>query len=65
VSANPITHITVGTAAADIKPVESNSLLARWEAGETNARPIHDKEVPGGVVLDGIVRPEFQRGFLK
>ncbi|KIW67422.1 hypothetical protein PV04_06680 [Phialophora macrospora] len=64
-SANPITHITVGTAGADIKPVESNSLLARWEAGETDARPIHDKEVPGGVVLDGIVKPEFQRGFLK
>ncbi|EXJ58843.1 hypothetical protein A1O7_06273 [Cladophialophora yegresii CBS 114405] len=64
-SANPITHITVGTAGADIKPVESNSLLARWEAGDTIDRPIHDKEVSGGIVLDGIVKPEFQRGFLK
>ena len=65
VSANPITHITVGTAGPDIKPMESNHLLARWEAGEDNGHAIHEKEVSGTVVLDGIVKPEFQRGFLK
>ena len=64
-SANAIAHITVGTTGAGIKPVESNNLLARWDAGDTTGRPIHDKEVPGGVILDGFVKPEFQRGFLK
>jgi tRNA ligase len=64
-SVNAITHITVGTAGSDIKPVESNSLLARWEAGETNGPPIHDKEVPGGAILDGIVKPTYQRDFMK
>ncbi|EHY56064.1 tRNA ligase [Exophiala dermatitidis] len=63
-SANPITHITVGTARQDIKPVESNELLARWEAGDESGGAIHDKEVPGGVILDGNVKPVFQRGFL-
>ncbi|KAJ9607965.1 tRNA ligase [Cladophialophora chaetospira] len=64
-SANAITHITVGTAGADIKPVESNSLLTRWESGEANGRPIHDKEVPGGIILDGTVKPVFQRNAFK
>lgn len=64
-STNSIPHITVGTASSDIKPVESNHLLARWEAGELHGSQIHEKEVPGGVILDGTVQPEFQRGFLK
>ncbi|EXJ86237.1 hypothetical protein A1O1_06607 [Capronia coronata CBS 617.96] len=62
-SANPIPHITVGTARQDIKPVESNNLLARWEAGDRSAGVIQDKEVPGGVILDGNVQPVFQRNF--
>jgi tRNA ligase len=63
-SANPITHITVGTARQDIKPVESNELLSRWEAGETTGASIHEKEVPGAIVLDGSVKPVFQRNFV-
>lgn len=63
-SANAIPHITVGTSRADIKPVESNQLLARWEVGDTNGGPIHDKEVPGGVVLEGAVKPVLQRNAL-
>ncbi|KAK5268036.1 tRNA ligase [Exophiala xenobiotica] len=60
-TANPIAHITVGTARAEIKPVESNQLLNRWEGGEAEASPIHDKEIPGSVILEGNVKPVFQR----
>lgn len=63
-SANQITHITVGTARQDIKPVESNDLLARWEAGDESGGVIHDMEVPGGIVLESTVKPVFQRNFL-
>ncbi|EXJ68245.1 uncharacterized protein A1O5_08860 [Cladophialophora psammophila CBS 110553] len=62
-SVNAITHITVGTAGPDIKPKESNDMLAQWEAGETKGRLIHDKEVPGAVVLDGNVKAVLQRNF--
>jgi tRNA ligase len=57
-SANSIPHITIGTASPDVKPVESNQLLAHWEAGEG---AVHEKEIPGGIVLDGNVKPVFQR----
>lgn len=63
-AAAAITHITVGTARADIKPVESNSLLARWAAGDMSGGFIHDKEVPGGIILEGNVKAVFQRNFL-
>ncbi|KIW95210.1 uncharacterized protein Z519_03794 [Cladophialophora bantiana CBS 173.52] len=62
-SVNAITHITVGTAGPDIKPKESNDMLAQWEAGETQGRFIHDKEVPGAVILDGNVKAVLQRNF--
>jgi len=60
-SANAIPHITVGTARADIKPVESNALLARWEKGDSSGSRIYDKEVPGGVILDGSVKAVLRR----
>jgi tRNA ligase len=60
-SANAIAHITVGTASQDIKPKESNDLLARWEAGDTRGSKIWEKET-GQKVVDGIVKPVFQRG---
>ncbi|KIX04976.1 uncharacterized protein Z518_05848 [Rhinocladiella mackenziei CBS 650.93] len=63
-SANAITHVTVGTAKADIKPVESNGLLARWESGDESGGGIQDKEVPGGVILEGNVKAVFQRNFI-
>jgi tRNA ligase len=54
---NPVAHITVGTASADIKPKESNELLQKWlnegSGGETGIREL---SVKGGVVLDGSVR---------
>ncbi|KAJ4353195.1 tRNA ligase [Didymosphaeria variabile] len=54
---NPVAHVTVGTASADIKPKESNDLLQRWlnegSGGETGIREF---SVKGNVVLDGSVR---------
>ncbi|KAL1607639.1 tRNA ligase [Paraconiothyrium brasiliense] len=54
---NPVAHVTVGTASADIKPKESNNLLQRWlnegSGGETGIREL---SVKGNVVLDGSVR---------
>ncbi|KAF9740483.1 fungal tRNA ligase adenylyltransferase [Paraphaeosphaeria minitans] len=54
---NPVAHVTVGTASADIKPKESNDLLQRWlnegSGGETG---IYELSVKGNVVLDGSVR---------
>ncbi|KAF1937060.1 tRNA ligase-like protein [Clathrospora elynae] len=56
-SANPIAHVTVGTAAQNIKPMESNALLQRWvnegSGGETG---IGELSIKGNVVLDGSVR---------
>ncbi|KAL6251208.1 tRNA ligase [Rhinocladiella similis] len=60
-TANPIVHITVGTSGAEVKPVESNQLLSRWEAGDSAAGVVHDKEVSGGIILEGAVKPVFQR----
>ena len=60
--ANEIPHITIGTAKADIKPVESNELLARWMAGGNEGGKIMEKEVPGMKVLDGTVRAVLRRG---
>lgn len=60
-SANAITHITIGTASQDIKPKESNDLLARWEAGDTHGTKVWEKET-GQKVIDAVVKPVFQRG---
>lgn len=62
--ANTIAHITVGTGGPDIKPMETNQLLARWESGEADGAAIHDKEIPGGKILEGSVKPVFQRNSL-
>jgi tRNA ligase len=56
-SSNLIAHITVGTADANIKPMESNALLQRWvnhgSGGETG---INELSVKGNVILEGSVR---------
>ena len=61
-SSNTIPHITVGTASKDIKPKESNDLLARWMEGGEGAKDIKEKEVSGMKVLEGTVKPVMQRG---
>lgn len=54
--ANSIPHITVGTAAQNVKPKESNDLLQRWlEKGAGPETGIWEAEVPAVKVLDGTV----------
>lgn len=58
-TANPIAHITIGTANEDIKPKESNDLLQRWiENGSQTG--IADFEVAGHVEVPGSVRAVMQ-----
>lgn len=60
--ANPIPHVTVGTASPDVKPKESNDLLKRWSEGDTGGNKIWEMEVPGLKILEGTIRPVMQRG---
>lgn len=56
-STNKLPHITVGTASPDIKPKESNDLLARWmQEGCTPQNGIRDMLVKGTVELEGTVK---------
>ncbi|CAG7918864.1 unnamed protein product [Penicillium olsonii] len=62
-SANAIPHITVGTAAPDVKPKESNDLLRRWvEVGSGGGTGIFEAEVKGVKVVDGVVGLVMSRG---
>jgi len=61
--ANAIPHITVGTASPDVKPKESNDLLARWlEVGAGEDKGIWEVEVPGVKVLEGSIGEVMSRG---
>ncbi|CAG8886018.1 unnamed protein product [Penicillium egyptiacum] len=61
--ANPIPHITVGTAAPEVKPKESNDLLQRWvEVGSGGDTGIFEAEVEGVKVVDGVVGLVMSRG---
>jgi tRNA ligase len=62
--ANAIPHITVGTISADVKPKETNDLLARWMDGNDDGKgpKIWEREIPGMKVLEGTVRAVMQRG---
>ncbi|KAJ5158996.1 tRNA ligase phosphodiesterase [Penicillium coprophilum] len=61
--ANPIAHITVGTASPDVKPKESNDLLQRWvEVGSGGNTGIFEAEVEGVKVVDGVVGLVMSRG---
>jgi len=53
---NRVPHVTVGTASKDIKPKESNDLLARWlEVGSGGDTGIREETVRGNVILEGSV----------
>jgi len=58
VTVNRVAHVTVGTAAASVKPKESNDLLDRWLNGTTGEgeSKIHDLKIPGSIILDGEVK---------
>ncbi|RVX71771.1 hypothetical protein B0A52_03955 [Exophiala mesophila] len=58
---NAIPHITIGTIRPNVKPVESNDMLARWETGQGVGSTIFEKEVPGNVILEGSVKPVLRR----
>lgn len=58
-TANPIAHITVGTAAQDIKPKESNELLQRWLENGTQSVG-GDCEINGHVEVHGNVKAVMQ-----
>lgn len=61
--ANAIAHVTVGTASADVKPKESNDLLARWvEGGSGAGTGISEMEVDGVLVVEGVVGVTMSRG---
>lgn len=56
-TANPVAHVTVGTASQAIKPMESNALLQRWlKEGSGGTTGIGEVSVKGSVVLEGSVR---------
>lgn len=58
-SANPMPHITVGTASPDIKPKESNDLLQRWMDTDS-AGVAMDQEMGTLVEVHGQVRAVMQ-----
>jgi len=54
---NEVAHVTVGTAAPNIKPMESNALLQRWlSEGSGGQSGIGELSVKSNVVLEGSVR---------
>ncbi|KAL8743771.1 MAG: hypothetical protein Q9184_008076, partial [Pyrenodesmia sp. 2 TL-2023] len=59
---NVVAHVTVGTAAQDIKPKESNDLLERWlEVGSGGDTGIGEALLEGNVVLQGTVKAVMQQ----
>ncbi|KAA6406953.1 MAG: tRNA ligase [Lasallia pustulata] len=64
-SANAVAHVTVGTAGREIKPKESNELLARWlqggSGGETGIEEVRI-EIEGEGLVGGTVRAVMQTG---
>ncbi|KAJ8606978.1 hypothetical protein MRB53_040575 [Persea americana] len=59
-SANPVAHVTVGTANASIKPVESNDMLMRWDAQPESQPQLHAKESPKGPAKGQPNQPKAQ-----
>jgi tRNA ligase len=60
-STNALPHITVGTARPDIKPKESNDLLARWLREGSGQNGIQQLPVQGNVELGGTVKAVLSR----
>jgi tRNA ligase len=59
-SANRVAHITVGTVSQDVKPKESNDLLAKWLDGQ-EVKGMDEEKIKGHVVLDGVVKGVLQK----
>ncbi|KAI1179367.1 tRNA ligase [Nemania sp. FL0916] len=59
---NKVTHITVGTRDSNVKPKESNDLLARWlEVGSGGDTGISERVFEGKPTLKGTVRGVLSR----
>lgn len=58
-TANSIAHVTIGTAHQDIKPKESNDLLARWMESVSQTG-IAELEIAGHLEVHGSVRAVMQ-----
>lgn len=59
---NAVAHITVGTRGEDIKPKESNDLLARWLAdGSGEANNVGEISFEDRPVIDGTVKAIMSR----
>lgn len=59
---NKVAHITVGTRSENIKPKESNDLLARWlQEGSGPETKINDLLIEGKPLLKGVVRGVLSR----
>ena len=58
---NTTAHITVGTMSPDVKPKESNDMLARWLQEGSGVNGIDELPVKGNVELEGVVRAVLQR----
>jgi len=58
---NKTPHITIGTAAPNVKPVESNDLLARWLQEGSGANGIMELPIKGNVELESTVRGVLQK----
>jgi tRNA ligase len=61
-TANAIAHVTVGTAAPNVKPMESNALLERWvNQGSGGQTGINEMTIKGNVILNGNVKAILSR----
>ncbi|KAK4635845.1 tRNA ligase 1 [Fulvia fulva] len=60
-SVNQTAHVTVGTASPDVKPKESNDLLARWLREGSGQNGIYEMTVKGNVELEGVVKGVLSR----
>ncbi|KAL8650114.1 MAG: hypothetical protein Q9226_005284 [Calogaya cf. arnoldii] len=61
-SINVVAHVTIGTAAQNIKPKESNDLLEKWlEVGSGGDTGIGELLIEGSVVLKGDVKAMMQQ----
>ena len=57
----PTAHVTVGTVAKHVRPVEANALLARWVARGPGVDGVREALVEGTVEVEGTVRGVLRR----
>ncbi len=60
-SVNAVAHVTVGTASPNVKPVESNNLLAKWMQEGSGANGVQQLVVKAGVEIEGTVKGVVQK----